>query len=257
MRNDNSHLIHTDALNNPGIYVIANLTSERMYIGSSARLRDGLTSHIWHLRNGRHGNSHLQASWNKHGENSFILCSLQYVDVPELEIIEQEWLEEYHGQLFNMQGATAIKRGFRHSEATRELMSIKSRKNWERPEYREIITAASRGIKRSPETIERNAAAKRGKKASEETKQKMRDAVRKAFPPRTPEHSAKIAATKTKRYVVTSPELVEMRISNLREFCRANNLQQSHMSKVAKGIKLSHKGWLCRYDTTEESPEVI
>lgn len=52
-----------------------------------------------------------------------------------------------------------------------------------------------------------------------------------------------VIASCAKRYDFISPQGVHIEVYNLREFCRNNNLQQSHMVKVAKGKVRHHKGW--------------
>ena len=46
-----------------------------------------------------------------------------------------------------------------------------------------------------------------------------------------------------KHYVFVSPTGEKVEIYNLNEFCRENELQQSHMSQVHAGNRNQHKGW--------------
>lgn len=53
------------------VYRILNLVSGKFYIGSSANLYERWRTHRKKLRSNTHPNPHLQASWNKHGEDLF------------------------------------------------------------------------------------------------------------------------------------------------------------------------------------------
>lgn len=57
---------------------------------------------------------------------------------------------------------------------------------------------------------------------------------------------AHLREIRCRRYVVISPDGAEFTISNMVEFCRANNLVHDKMYKVASGRKGSHRGWWCR-----------
>lgn len=250
----NELLIDPEATNASGVYVIANLASEKLYIGSSAKLRNRLTTHIWLLRNNRHKNAHLQAAWNKYGEDAFMFAPLQYAPVDDLESVEQGMIDKYRDVAYNLREVSSSNRGIKFSEETRRKISESSKAQWDRPEYRERMLAVIKNRELSPEGIAKMAATKRGKRLSEEHRQAMRDAVRKPPPERSEVHRAALGASRAKTYVVTSPEGVEQTVTNLREFCRSNSLQQSHMGKVARGVQDNHKGWLCRYDAPKPEP---
>jgi len=53
--------------------------------------------------------------------------------------------------------------------------------------------------------------------------------------------------SQTKYWKVISPNGEEKIVYGLGEFCRNNNLQQSHMFSVAKGHRKHHKKWKCEY----------
>jgi group I intron endonuclease len=72
----------------PGIYKITNLVSGKCYIGSARNTAGRIANHKFRLRKNNHFNSHLQASWNKYGEDSFIFevimyCTSEYFSVTE------------------------------------------------------------------------------------------------------------------------------------------------------------------------------
>lgn len=78
-----------------GVYMIRNSVNGKIYIGSSALcVFHRMQEHARCLRLGKHTNAHLQAAWNKYGEDKFdfeVLCqcpSSCCIDV------EQEYLDE-------------------------------------------------------------------------------------------------------------------------------------------------------------------
>jgi group I intron endonuclease len=62
------------------VYRIKNVVSGSFYIGSSSNLKERWRSHRKQLRGKRHPNKHLQASWNKHGEDCFLFEILDRFD---------------------------------------------------------------------------------------------------------------------------------------------------------------------------------
>lgn len=64
---------------NTGVYLIKNKVNNKFYVGSSAKsIKERFWQHRTFLRMNKHGNIHLQRSWNKHGENSFDFIPLEY-----------------------------------------------------------------------------------------------------------------------------------------------------------------------------------
>jgi len=61
--------------NKSGIYKIINIINNRLYIGSSVNIRRRWLEHKRLLSKGKHENNLLQNSWDKHGENCFVLIN--------------------------------------------------------------------------------------------------------------------------------------------------------------------------------------
>lgn len=55
----------------PGVYEIINTKTSDKYVGSSKNIRKRIIAHVGQLRNNKHGNTLLQRSFLKHGEDSF------------------------------------------------------------------------------------------------------------------------------------------------------------------------------------------
>ena len=76
-----------------GIYVIINKVNHKYYVGSSIDIDDRWYNHIWALNCDKHRNKHLQNAWNKYGENSFNFYIVEYIDINDLLVVEQKYLD--------------------------------------------------------------------------------------------------------------------------------------------------------------------
>lgn len=71
-----------------GIYMIRNLSNNKVYIGQSTDINRRWNDHKMKLKNNIHYNEHLQKSYNKYGEKFFqysILCETSKENLNELE----------------------------------------------------------------------------------------------------------------------------------------------------------------------------
>lgn len=69
-----------------GIYKIRNKINGKIYIGKSVNLQSRKNSHFYLLRKQKHGNIHLQRSFNKYGAENF--------EFSIIEIVNEEFLNE-------------------------------------------------------------------------------------------------------------------------------------------------------------------
>lgn len=81
-----------------GIYQIKNEVNGKIYVGHS---KDIIKRWGWHknrLRQGKHGNTHLQHAWNKYQETSFSFRILEVLNNPTKEFLEERedyWIDYY------------------------------------------------------------------------------------------------------------------------------------------------------------------
>jgi group I intron endonuclease len=78
-----------------GIYKIICLDNNRIYIGSSKDIKKRWNRHLNDLRKNKHDNQHLQRSFDKYGESSFVFEIIELCNNEELLIREQYYLDEF------------------------------------------------------------------------------------------------------------------------------------------------------------------
>lgn len=79
-----------------GIYQIKNLKNDKVYIGSSKAVYKRWHDHKRDLKNNKHANSYLQASWIKYGEECFKFSILEKVEDLTLLLIREAELIIQH-----------------------------------------------------------------------------------------------------------------------------------------------------------------
>jgi hypothetical protein len=174
-----------------------------------------------------HVNRYLQAAWNKYGEENFTFEILEFVDVSHLMEAEQEWID-----------ATAcIDRdiGFNVRDTAESSGSFKSQV-WEGfidPKGNEItiINLEEFCRKHNLSGTAMRSLAKGNRKLKSHKGWTHKNSVRK------------------RDYIKTYDGFIDPEgnlvgpITNLAEFCRQHNLDNTHMVAVASGRICSHRGW--------------
>lgn len=75
-----------------GVYKIVNKVNSKFYIGSTAdSFNKRWCLHLFHLRNNKHKNSHLQYSWNKHGEDCFEFIIIEECDNKDMVLDREQY----------------------------------------------------------------------------------------------------------------------------------------------------------------------
>lgn len=85
-----------------GIYCIKNLINNKVYIGKSKNISERFKSHLYALKSDTHPNTHLQKSFNKHGECNFdfiVLNSFENIDEVFLNELEIKLIKEYKSHI--------------------------------------------------------------------------------------------------------------------------------------------------------------
>lgn len=142
----------------------------KQYIGQSIDFKSRKKTHLIYLRNNKHGNTHLQRSFNKYGEKSF-----------KFEIIDSANSSK---ELNQLEKNYIIQAGFPNEKLCYNLMSgggskgicsLKTRKKMSES-HKGTHTGKNNywyGKHRSVETCEKISKANKGKKRSEKIRKKM------------------------------------------------------------------------------------
>lgn len=75
-------------MKNTGIYIIVNVQTSKLYIGSSKNIIRRRKEHFQKLKNNTHSNYYLQQSYNKYGKESFKFFFIE--EVSEDKLFERE-----------------------------------------------------------------------------------------------------------------------------------------------------------------------
>jgi len=203
----------------PGVYLIRNLHTGDVYVGSTSRtIASRWSKHRNELIGGRHCNPRLQRAWNKYGADMFAWEVLEHAEGRDAVLAcEQRWIDHYWGgrmgvDCYNMLLTAGSTAGRIVSAETRAKMRARTAT----PETRAKLSAAQTGHAVSPETRAKlsaaTSAANRVRIISSETRAKLRAAGRgrtaspeararmsAAGRARSPEARAKISAGRRER----------------------------------------------------------
>ena len=112
-----------------GIYLIKNIVNNKIYVGSSVNLNDRNYKHFWMLRKGIHDNNHLQNSYNKHGDSSFIFEILEYCPSEKLILKENYYISKYKSNTADFGFNLATVNNFRRNTFNDEVKVKLSKHN--------------------------------------------------------------------------------------------------------------------------------
>jgi group I intron endonuclease len=110
-----------------GIYKIENLINGKVYIGSSSDIQQRLKNHKSDLKLNKHGNTHLQYSFNKYGEEVFSFSVIEITDKKDLIFKETYYIKLYKAldRKFGYNKASNIEdtSGYKWSDESRKKLS--------------------------------------------------------------------------------------------------------------------------------------
>lgn len=248
------------------IYLINNTKNGKRYIGFTSKLNpeDRWTEHKNVSKNPTDKNrSALHKAMDKIGSDHFTFEVIyQSLDVGHaLSVMEAYFIKEYDtfgSGGYNLTPGGDISPMFNrvHTDEARRKMSAARTGLKHKPETKEKMSASRKGKPRPASVIE----SLKSRVITEETREKLRGWQRGV--PKSEETKAKIAATLTGKqqsqetvgkrvaklvstYSVIYPDGTVDQITNMRQFCRDNGLDDGCMSKVAKGKLPAHKGYRC------------
>lgn len=129
------------------VYRITNKLNGKTYIGSTINFKKRIRSHFYNLRKNVHGNRHLQNSFNKHGEDSFIVRILEKVyHTSKVIDKEQKWVDKLNPEynICKVQVNTSL--GIKRSKETREKIR-QANLGLKHPEWRNKLKSKAQGGK--------------------------------------------------------------------------------------------------------------
>lgn len=185
------------------IYQIKNLVNGKIYIGSAFNFHKRIHTHKHHLKEKKHPNKHLQASYDKHGIENFKFEVIEECQKENLIEREQYWLDTLK-PIFNVckiAGNTSGRKlsnfsiekmknklkGRKHTEEAKLKMSQSRKGKTHKKGYklsdetRAKMSKAKLGIKLSEERKIKLSISKTGHKHSEETRKRMSEAAYKRY----------------------------------------------------------------------------
>ena len=116
-----------------GIYGIKNLQNNKVYVGQTGEsFQRRFWHHRWKLKDNTHDNYHLQAAWNKYGEDSFEFFIIEIVnDIDCLDDLEIKYIQLYQEQKlsYNILGGGGGRRGTPMSDHAKEIVGNKNRQH--------------------------------------------------------------------------------------------------------------------------------
>ena len=175
--------------NKIGIYRIKNKETGVSYIGQTREsFEKRFLHHRWLLRAGRHDNTWLQASFNKHGDDAFEFSVVEEVsDLNMLNDLEIFYIaeERKHGKCYNMADGGGGRKGM--------PLSLKRR-----AELGELNRILNTGKRASDETRQKMSASRKGMKRDKSVFDKVVKTRSKNFMEGKPAKTAKITAKEAK-----------------------------------------------------------
>lgn len=160
------------------IYLILNKLDDKLYIGSAVDFERRKAKHIRLLNSNCHPNSHLQSAWNKYGANNFGFSAFELID-DKANLIDREqfWIDYTkcyeRDKGYNICRQAETRYGVKHTDATKEKMSIARKGRRKSKEWQDKITAALQGKTRSEEIKKKMSEARIGKTLSAKTRAAM------------------------------------------------------------------------------------
>lgn len=234
-----------------GIYKIINVINNKFYVGSAVDFTARKRRHWWALRSQRHANKHLQAAWNKYGEQSFTFIIVEELEVgTDILAAETVWLKEHVGKEYcynigteaiafqtGMSGSKNAMWGktFSHTDEAKARISKASRERIQSEEEKAKRRTSMQGHFVAPSTRAKISASLSGEKNFNYGK------------PRTQAFKEKVS----KQVIATAPDKSETTYASITELRTALDMKPSTINRALKSGKVltrgPYTGWGFKY----------
>lgn len=198
-----------------GIYTITNIVNGKINVGYATIITNRWNRHRSDLRHNKHSNDHLQAAWNKYGEENFLFEVLVECEIEYLTSLENYWcnLLDTHNPKYGynkkptgpsknnkLDECSKLKignanRGRKCTEETKRKIAESNKKTRKSLEYKEKTKDSYKNCNFTKEAREKGRIAKLGSTISEEHKLKL--SIFNIGKKHTQETKNKIAKTST------------------------------------------------------------
>jgi group I intron endonuclease len=163
------------------IYRITNMENGKFYIGSAESFARREWQHRYYLKRNTHKNPHLQASWNKHGEEMFVFEVVEQIPEGEDQLVwEDKWLRECVGKqdCYNVNTlATAPRLGIVLSDVAKENISEGRKGKHAGEDHYRYGKTVSEETRQKIGDAQRGKPKRPGRKVSEEGRAKIKAAA--------------------------------------------------------------------------------
>lgn len=130
-----------------GVYCLINLTNGHNYIGSSINLKNRIQSYLnnSYLNNVKNANMPIIKALFKYGQNNFAILIVEYTETEAVNKRETHWIKNlspYYNVL--QEGYSSV--GYKHSEVTKELLSLLAKNRTHSDETKFWISKSLTGV---------------------------------------------------------------------------------------------------------------
>jgi len=204
----------------PVIYKIRNVVNQKFYVGSTGNKRERFRTHRNKLRSSKHHCAHLQAAWNKYGEDCFVFEVVEVVSsIDELQKAEDVWLSEWVGN------ENCYNHGLRSGAPWRGVAKELH------PNFGRVMSEDQKGVLRKARLAQPDP--RIGKKHTEETKQRISTAKManpsKYWQGKTRSDETKIKISDAQKGVKKAPRVyTEEGLRKAQETMKRNARPQEH-----------------------------
>lgn len=229
-----------------GVYIIINVLTYKVYVGSSKDVYKRLVNHISSLRKNKHTNKYLQSSFNKYLEDSFIGLFIEETvcNKESLETAEQYWIDTLKSY--------DRENGYNNLPKAYSSIGHKMSKNVKLKISKSLKTSWDNGI-RDKEKLSRSMKGNTymvGRKLAIETKCKLSKAKSGVNNPfyeckHSNESKRKMSSNRPKRPIINLDTCETF--NSLKEACQKYHISKGNLSEVCSGKRLTAGGYRWSY----------